>query len=56
MDFDITISKDSEGMFIAECPTIIGCVTKGRTEQEAEQNILKVIKECMERRVQGPCC
>jgi len=45
--FLITISKDEDGMFIAECPAIPGCVSQGRTEQEAEQNVRNAIKECL---------
>ncbi len=47
MTFLITISKDEDGMFIAECPAIPGCVSQGRTEQEAEQNVRNAIKECL---------
>jgi len=45
--FLITISKDEDGMFIAECPAIPGCVSQGRTEQEAEQDVRNAIKECL---------
>jgi len=56
MDFNIVIFRDDDGTFIAECPSIMGCVSKGRTEQEAEKNIQEVIKECLEGRAQGGCC
>jgi predicted RNase H-like HicB family nuclease len=35
MKFLITIFSDEDGMFIAECPSIPGCVSQGKTEQEA---------------------
>jgi predicted RNase H-like HicB family nuclease len=35
-------------MFIVECPSIPGCVSQGKTEQEAEKNIQEAIKECLE--------
>ena len=48
MRFFITIFRDEDGMFIAECPAIPGCVSQGATEEEAEQNIQAAIKECLE--------
>jgi predicted RNase H-like HicB family nuclease len=35
-------------MFIADCPSIPGCVSQGKTEEEAERNIRQAIKECLE--------
>jgi predicted RNase H-like HicB family nuclease len=52
MKFLITISRDEDGMFIAECPSIPGCVSQGKTEQEAEDNIRDAIKECLEVRAE----
>jgi predicted RNase H-like HicB family nuclease len=52
MRFLITILRDEDGMFIAECPSIPGCVSQGRTEKEAEKNIQKAIKECLEVRAE----
>ncbi len=47
MRFTISIFQDEDGMFIAECPSIPGCVSQGQTEQEAEQNIQEAIKDCL---------
>jgi len=52
MKFTITISQDEDGMYIAECPSIPGCVSQGTTEQEAEKNIQEAIKECLEVRAE----
>ncbi len=52
MKFIITIFRDEDGMFIAECPSIPGCVSQGKTEQEAEKNIQEAIKECLEVRAE----
>jgi predicted RNase H-like HicB family nuclease len=52
MKFMITIFQDEDGMFIAECPSIPGCVSQGNTEQEAEKNIQESIKECLELRAE----
>jgi len=48
MKFFITISQDEDGMFIAECPSIPGCISQGTTAREAEKNIQQAIKECLE--------
>ncbi len=52
MKFTITITRDEDGMYIAECPAIPGCVSQGKTEQEAERNIQEAIKECLEVRAE----
>ena len=52
MKFLITIFRDEDGVFIAECPSIPGCVSQGKTEQEAEKNIQEAIKECLEVRAE----
>ncbi|MDP3181906.1 MAG: type II toxin-antitoxin system HicB family antitoxin [Desulfobaccales bacterium] len=43
----ITIFQDEDGMYIAECPAIPGCISQGHTEAEAEQNIHQAIRECL---------
>lgn len=52
MKFTITLFKDEDGMYIAECPSIPGCVSQGKTEKEAESNIQDAIKECLEVRAE----
>ncbi len=52
MKFVITIARDEDGVYIAECPSIPGCVSQGATEQEAERNIQDAIKECLEVRAE----
>jgi predicted RNase H-like HicB family nuclease len=47
MKFNVTIYQDEDGMFIAECPSIPGCISQGRTEEEAQKNIQDAIKECL---------
>ena len=50
--FVITISRDEDGAFIAECPAIPGCVSQGKTEEEAQANVQEAIKECLEVRAE----
>ena len=48
----VTIFQDEDGMFVAECPAIQGCISQGRTEAEAEHNIQEAIEECLEVRAE----
>jgi predicted RNase H-like HicB family nuclease len=50
--FIITLFQDEDGIFVAECPAIPGCVSQGKTESEAENNIREAIKECLEVRAE----
>lgn len=52
MDFYVTIYRDEDGMYIAECPAIPGCVSQGKTEAEALANVREAIKECLEARAE----
>jgi predicted RNase H-like HicB family nuclease len=47
MKFTITITRDEDGMFIAECPSIPGCISQGKTEEEAQLNIQDAIKQTL---------
>jgi predicted RNase H-like HicB family nuclease len=48
----VNIYQDEDGVYIAECPAIPGCISQGRTEGEAEANIREAIKECLEVRAE----
>jgi predicted RNase H-like HicB family nuclease len=52
MRFTITIEQDEDGIFVAECPAIPGCISQGKTEKEALENIKDAIKECLEVRAE----
>ena len=52
MKLIVTIVQDEDGMFIAECPSIPGCVSQGKTEDEAAKNIREAIQECLEVRAE----
>jgi predicted RNase H-like HicB family nuclease len=36
-----------DGYVIAECPEIPGCISQGRTEREARENIRDAIRACL---------
>jgi predicted RNase H-like HicB family nuclease len=44
----ITLFQDEDGVFIAECPAVPGCVSQGATEEEALRNIREAIQECLD--------
>jgi predicted RNase H-like HicB family nuclease len=46
----VTLERDETGMIVAECPAIPGCVSQGKTENEALDNIREAIAACIEAR------
>jgi predicted RNase H-like HicB family nuclease len=40
----VLIYPGEDGYFIAECPTLPGCISQGKTRQEALQNIKEAIE------------
>lgn len=43
MLFNVVIEIDEDGWFVVECPSLPGCVSPGKTEQEALGNIKEAI-------------
>lgn len=43
MMFHVILKNDEEGWIVAECPALPGCVSQGKTEQEALANIKEAI-------------
>jgi predicted RNase H-like HicB family nuclease len=52
MKFSVTIDRDEDGVWIAECPSIPGCVSQGATKDEALENIKEAIQLCLEVRAE----
>ena len=50
MKFLITIQQGEDGMILAECPALPGCVTQGRTRDEVLANIREAIEVSLETR------
>lgn len=46
----VTLERDETGMVVAECPAIPGCISQGKTEDEAVANIREAIQACLEAR------
>ena len=44
MKYRIIIEQDEDGLFVAECPSLPGCVSQGKTRKEALINIKDAMK------------
>ena len=52
MRFQVTIDRDEDGFFVVECPSIPGCLSQGKTREEALANIEDAIRGCLEVRAE----
>jgi predicted RNase H-like HicB family nuclease len=52
MKFPTVIDRDEDGMRVVECPAIPGCLSQGRTREEAMDNIKEAIALCLEVRAE----
>jgi predicted RNase H-like HicB family nuclease len=52
MKFTVTLDRDEDGVWIAECPSIPGCVSQGGTRDEGLENIREAIAACLEVRAE----
>jgi predicted RNase H-like HicB family nuclease len=43
MIFHVTLTTAEDGWFVAECPALPGCVSQGKDEREALENIKEAI-------------
>jgi predicted RNase H-like HicB family nuclease len=44
MKYRVFIEKDEDGVFVAECPTLPGCISQGGTRKEALLNLRDAAK------------
>jgi predicted RNase H-like HicB family nuclease len=44
MLFHVTLEKSEDGWLVAECPALPGCVSQGKDEKEALDNIREAIQ------------
>ena len=44
MWYRVLIEQDEDGGFVAECPSLPGCISQGETRNEALKNIQDAIK------------
>ena len=48
MKFRVRIERDEDGMFVAEVPSLPGCVSQGKTREEAVRNVEEAIAAYLE--------
>lgn len=48
--FRVVMERDPDGWFVVECPELPGCVSQGRTQDEAIANIREAIALSVESR------
>ena len=52
MKLSVTIDRDEDGVWVVECPSIPGCVSQGKTKEQAMKNIEEAIALCLEVRAE----
>ncbi len=48
MKYRIIVEQDEDGTYVAECPTLPGCISEGKTRAEALKNIQDAISGYLE--------
>lgn len=48
MKYRIILEQDEDGIFVAECPSLPGCASQGKTRNEAVKNIKDAIQGYLE--------
>lgn len=48
MDLPVILRPGEDGWIVVECPLIPGCISQGRTRDEAIANIREAIALCLE--------
>jgi predicted RNase H-like HicB family nuclease len=50
--FFATMDRDEDGVWVAECPSIPGCISQGETKEAAIQNLQEAIVLCLKVRAE----
>ena len=48
MKYRIIVEQDEDGTFTAECPSLPGCISQGKSREETLKNIKDAIKGYLE--------
>ena len=48
MNLPVVLRPGEDGFIVAECPVIPGCISQGRSREEALANIREAIALCLE--------
>jgi predicted RNase H-like HicB family nuclease len=46
-ELPVILTPGEDGFLVAECPIIPGCISQGRTREEALRNIREAIELCL---------
>ena len=52
MKLSVTVDRDEDGVWVVEFPSIPGCVSQGKTKEQALKNIKEAITLCLEVRAE----
>ncbi len=52
MKFIVSLDRDEDGVWVAECPSIPGCVSQGSTQKEALEHVKAAIVACLQVRAE----
>ena len=52
MKFIVSLDRDEDGVWVAECPSIPGCVSQGVTQEEALEHVKEAIVACLQVRAE----
>ena len=52
MKFIVSLDRDEDGVWVVECPSIPGCVSQGKTKEQALENIKEAIELCLQVRAE----
>ena len=44
MDIKVRFEKDEDGVWVATCPSLPGCVSQGKSLKEAQKNIKNALR------------
>ena len=47
LNFNVVITQDEDGIYVAECPAIPGCHSQGDSYEKAGKNIKEAIQLCL---------
>lgn len=48
MKYRVLIEQDEDGMYVAEVPSLPGCISQGQTREEAVENVREAITAYLE--------
>ena len=44
MEVRVRLERDEDGVYVVTCPSLPGCISQGKTEQQAVRNIKEAIR------------